>query len=40
MRGRGGQGISATAAGIAGLNSSFLYVVSDGHGRVRNRRHQ
>ena len=35
MRGGGGQGISATAAGIAGLNSSFLYVVSDGHGRVR-----
>ena len=35
MRIGGRQGISATAADIAGLNSSFLYVISDGHGHVK-----
>ena len=35
MRIGGRQGISATAADIAGLNSSFLYVISDSHGDVK-----
>ena len=35
MRIGGRHGISATAADIAGLNGSFLYVISNGHSRVK-----
>jgi hypothetical protein len=35
MRIGGRQGIGLTAADIAGLNSSFLHVISDGHGHVK-----